>query len=57
MQVLTIVVNLVMSTGDKDISVARGVTCQVIHNYGNGWIKINVGGQIGLIPSSYVQVL
>lgn len=50
------VANLVMSTGDKDISVPKGAPCQVIHNFGNGWMKVNVSGQIGVIPSNYVQV-
>jgi len=43
------------SSGDKDIDLALNDVMTVLADFGNGWIKVDLRGTVGLVPASYVK--
>eukprot|EP00027_Filamoeba_sp_ATCC50430_P018157 CAMPEP_0168569028 /NCGR_PEP_ID=MMETSP0413-20121227/15907_1 /TAXON_ID=136452 /ORGANISM="Filamoeba nolandi, Strain NC-AS-23-1" /LENGTH=622 /DNA_ID=CAMNT_0008601433 /DNA_START=86 /DNA_END=1954 /DNA_ORIENTATION=+ len=43
------------STGDTDIDLQQNDSMTVLSDFGNGWLKVELGSKRGMVPSKYVK--
>jgi hypothetical protein len=41
-------------SGETDISVNEGDMCKILRAPRNGWVKVEINGNVGLVPERYL---